>query len=529
MKKLLIILLLIATPLYAETLYVCDGGDGSAPTSSTCSTAWDGSDFSNAGNWGVGANKISAGDTVNIKDDGGDYVGVTFTIQGSGTDGNVITIQAESSDEPMIDCNSAVDYGITSTDKEYFTIIGLNVKNCNKDGMYFNATADRTDVTLTDVYVDNTIINGIFFDQDAGFTWDNVTVQDSLITKWTRAADATVTTGKHTALFIQNPDGALVRRNKIDLLVWTGRTHAQNKVSDAINLHTPLNSIIEYNDITTLIVTGSTQAENSSSGHCITIGENNTPSVTCSGTIVRYNKLHDCSDDCFWSSLCSGDPLVHNNVCNVTLDDCWDIGGRASPNGSSALLYNNICIEPGSGIDTSGTDTTATVKNNIFIFTTAVSCDSDSNYHCFINTRANAIHGNPSLANWDIDNNIYYDATGTYGDSFVWSDGETNTYYTFAEWQALGDSPDASSNIENPMIDTTTGKPECETVFTTSASDQSLVFTSLLKWTAIWIQGNTPDLIGITTDWNVGAFAIKPLCADGFAVGGVTLDSVILN
>lgn len=71
----------------AKNLYFTQTGAGTHDGLSLAN-AWSVSEASTAGNWGVGAGKISAGDTLHVSG----LVTGALTIQGSGTAGNVITI-----------------------------------------------------------------------------------------------------------------------------------------------------------------------------------------------------------------------------------------------------------------------------------------------------------------------------------------------------------------------------------------------------------------------------------------------------
>ena len=80
MKKfILTILLVLALPGlgfgYTETFYVCHGGDGSAPETDNCATAWDEADIMSSGNWAAtdtDDTKVGQNDIVYFNDDGGD-------------------------------------------------------------------------------------------------------------------------------------------------------------------------------------------------------------------------------------------------------------------------------------------------------------------------------------------------------------------------------------------------------------------------------------------------------------------------
>jgi hypothetical protein len=93
MKLLLILtflLLLAASPVAAEDLYVAQSSSGAADGSS-CANALAATFFNNAANWGAGAGQINGGDTVHLCG----TITSTLTTQASGTAGNLITILFE--------------------------------------------------------------------------------------------------------------------------------------------------------------------------------------------------------------------------------------------------------------------------------------------------------------------------------------------------------------------------------------------------------------------------------------------------
>jgi hypothetical protein len=88
-KLILVLLALILFPAVsvAENLYVTQAGAG-AHDGSSVGNAWSAAEFNTSGNWGAGAGKISGGDTVYLST----TITTGLTMQGSGTSGNVITI-----------------------------------------------------------------------------------------------------------------------------------------------------------------------------------------------------------------------------------------------------------------------------------------------------------------------------------------------------------------------------------------------------------------------------------------------------
>lgn len=92
-KHILIILCFIcAVPAYAEDIYITKEASGD-DTGASCANAHSATWFNTAGNWGDGADKITAGDTVHLCGTfsfDANTSGLTF--KGSGTNGNPITL-----------------------------------------------------------------------------------------------------------------------------------------------------------------------------------------------------------------------------------------------------------------------------------------------------------------------------------------------------------------------------------------------------------------------------------------------------
>lgn len=110
--RCLFVALVLAVSLRAEDLYVTQAGAGTADGSSLAN-AWSVASLNTAGNWGSGAGKVTAGDTVYIS-------GATttrLTIQGSGTNATTrITLKG---------VNSAALVGINGGAFDYIAIIGF--------------------------------------------------------------------------------------------------------------------------------------------------------------------------------------------------------------------------------------------------------------------------------------------------------------------------------------------------------------------------------------------------------------------
>lgn len=98
MKRFIIILIILfASPVFSATYYMrADGAAASKAGATSCGSA------STAMSVALhNAETFTAGDTINLCDDGGDYTSY-FILPSSGTSGNVITYQAASGDSPII-------------------------------------------------------------------------------------------------------------------------------------------------------------------------------------------------------------------------------------------------------------------------------------------------------------------------------------------------------------------------------------------------------------------------------------------
>jgi len=138
MKKIKFLLffaiLLFAWPCWGatETFYVCQGGDGSAPESDTCGTAYDIADLDTAANWDTDDQddgKIGQNDDVVFMDDGGNLLvsGSQWDIPQSGTSGKPITFKAQSGDTPIIQMADGEDLNalVSIAAKGYLTFENL--------------------------------------------------------------------------------------------------------------------------------------------------------------------------------------------------------------------------------------------------------------------------------------------------------------------------------------------------------------------------------------------------------------------
>jgi len=174
MKKIVIFLMLLASPVWAatETFYICHGGDGSAPETATCATAYDETDFNTAGNWDTDdANdgKIGPNDDVAFVDEGGSFTGI-LTIQTSGLSGKPITLKAQTGDTPVFATR------IHAADKDYITVQGLTITNSDSATAALSFITDCNTISVLDMTITNPTSHGIYFEGGQNVTIDGNTV-----------------------------------------------------------------------------------------------------------------------------------------------------------------------------------------------------------------------------------------------------------------------------------------------------------------------------------------------------------------
>ena len=117
---------------YAETFYVCQGGDGSAPKDGTAAHAWSADDVANAAHWSSAVDtvdgKLGPGDRLFFMSNGGTITrssgAQVILINASGTSGNPITLEGDGS--ALIDGQGVMN-ALSGTNKDYITLKNLKM------------------------------------------------------------------------------------------------------------------------------------------------------------------------------------------------------------------------------------------------------------------------------------------------------------------------------------------------------------------------------------------------------------------
>lgn len=148
--RLIAAFLMLALSAFGEDLYVSHLGAGSQDGSS-CANAHSVVWFNTVGNWGVGADKISAGDTVHLCG----TIATNITVQGSGSAGSPVTLLFEAGAQFVMATLPANSKVIDLNTQNYITVNGAG-------GMIWltnNGTGLVNSNQVTGVYADGSFIN----------------------------------------------------------------------------------------------------------------------------------------------------------------------------------------------------------------------------------------------------------------------------------------------------------------------------------------------------------------------------------
>lgn len=167
--RLLILLAVLSLSVSAEDIYVSQntaGGDTGADCANAHSLSW----LNTSGNWGAGAGKVSAGDTVHLCG----TLTNTLQILGSGTAGNPITILFETGanfSAPYWGNHAQVSNSIYASGRSFITIDGgaNGVIQSTANGIsqsYTNPMGTPEGIwmnTMSDVRIKNLTVKNMYF------------------------------------------------------------------------------------------------------------------------------------------------------------------------------------------------------------------------------------------------------------------------------------------------------------------------------------------------------------------------------
>lgn len=418
--------------LHSESLFISQSGSGSG-TGVDASNRASVSFFNNSSNWGAGAGKISAGDTVSL---GGTITG-TLAAQGSGTSGNPITILFESGAKSSSAVwGTGASSAIYLSGKSYITVDGGTngaVENsANGDGLANQAVSRGVTVTgCSNIEVKNLIVRTMFVK-----TYNSATVLANYSTRGIDVIDSSnvsvnhcTTSDAHTGIFISGT-GSVISVN--DNIV--------SACSTAIVLGTDQNMssiTFQRNDI----AMGYNWTDPAGNGHNDGIHCWNTGSgVMTTAVEMSANNCHgdpgEHSTGMYYWEGAMDLVYCYNNLGIATNNRCTDGYITCSgANGLRAYIYNNTIKGVGTG---------STGGNGVLVYNAAGTYNVTVLNNTFDNCFTGIYNGIGTVA-WTCDYNDYHVGSVGVGNGDVFKS-------TIGSWQSYTGG-DTHSFTTDPLLD----------------------------------------------------------------------------
>ena len=484
--------LLNALSATAETLYVSQSGSGSgtgADTGNRASSEW----FNTVGNWGVGAGKVSGGDTVSI----GGTITTTLSMQGSGTAGSLITILFETGAKLSQAASTLMD----AQNRSYFVIDG------GTDGVLEN-TDNGTGLGSS------TSTSGIYASGASYFEIKNLFIKD--LYRHTHTNDGSIVFTSHGGIYFNGISGT----NSIHNITFSNICWCVNVQGAAGVLNLYSNVFQNYDH--------GFGGGGGLSG--LNIYNNHFGSTSNWDTTI--NTYHHDGIHTYWAP---GGSLHNARIYNNLFDGHWGINNTAhmffEQNYSTFLateatnwwVYNNVHIQSAGNYLNNGfmafTGNNGVIANNTYIgasvtLQAAVSVSGtntlfQNNVISGVN-RFIAATGSFTNSGSGLGTNIYAAVAAGGNTPFAFS---STTYATLALWRTATGGDAASSQVSDALLGAT-GVPTSSSLTVNAGVDLSAYFTTDSD-------GNTRS-----GTWDLGAFEyIAPLSPyRGFSFGsGVKL------
>ena len=493
--------ILVGGASYAEDIYLASAAAG-AENGTSCVNAKAYTFFNNAANWGGGAGEIDPGDTVHIC---GTITGAAnstlFTFQASGTSGNVITLEFESSailQAPYFSSNGAININA----KDYVKITGQGtsdlgvIKNtANGYGDTYQASSYGIDsgggtdieiayLRIADIYINSSAATdsdgwstaNILIDDPSG-NWSNILIHDCTLDSahagvWANFEGITASNLQIYNNSISDHAWGICVGAGVSSSIITDVLIHDNEITDWDNWYDPYHT-------DGLIIYSNTGATSSYSGKFY----NN----------YVHGDLLDFSPSGYIGAGCGGDNfLIYNNlfVCeSPSSGDACQVVYNAGPTDCTAgqpentTFYNNTAIGvaigtgnswAGKAIRNARTGMSMTIKNNIFVDYHHPFEDVSSSYPGF-------------SGDGTTDHNLFY------GHTYVVA-VDPSYHKTFAEWQAGPYSQEANGVEGDPSLDANYKPDAANDPVVGAGADLSATFTTDKD-------GNTRS-----GTWDIGAY-----------------------
>jgi len=506
MLRLILFALLALLPCVAEDLYI---GQSSAGTGdgSNCSNQLPYTFFNSSGNWGAGAGKISAGDTVHICSIVTGGLNTTLlTFQGSGSAGNPVTLLFET-DADLTSPAWGTGGAIACTGQNYITI----------DGGTNGKIENTANGTLLANQVDSRAVNSV--------GCSNLTVQHLTVSNfYLREEDNTTDATDADCIAADSSDNVLFTHNTVDHC-RIGLAFTNSAVST-----THSNFEASFNTLTFV-------------EHGMTIAAGST------GAIISGVSIHD-------NDLGGGAYLWDSGSPNIWHHDPIHMFSQASGSSvNSVQIYNNYfhgvwSRDSGYG----GTHITAeifleqlgsgtTIFNNIFDLTQGTVLNQPANGDVFCKGSGSdncRVYNNTfvdvsdfsegfqcsSNSGHDVRNNIFYNTDGFYAPSgCTIAASDNNDFYLTTTWTNNGSSfnslsgwqtasgLDGNSIAASPLLNLTS--------YLLGAGSPAIAMAANL--TSLSISHLGTDKSGVSRPssgpWDAGAYQAVPASTSSFYSG----------
>lgn len=459
------LLLFFASVALGEDLYFTQAGAGSHNGSSV-GNAWSTSEASTSGNWGAGAGKVSAGDTLHVSG----TITAALTVQGSGTAGNVITILFDSGAKFSAAAWANATGAITITNKNYITVDGGATGTIGGPG-----AAGTTNGVIEATANGTGLANQVDTRGLLASSCSNLTVQGLVFSNLyvrTRGTDA-------------SDGGSAVR------VIWDGsNNYATVTVTNCVVHDVEQGISFTYGPATSAILVSYCTSYNCNWGGGA--GDHNS-SATLADITVHHCYFHDFTNWDGTDGTTQG-KFHHNgfyafaqssgSITNITeyanvVSGPWTLNSGAP--GATAglfmsggitgtmLIYNNVFLDaatggtPDNGLLTiwPNPGSTARVYNNTFLGNGAGNGEAihfengNAGAKTFIAVNnvfkaktAIAVYNNGSLT-YTGNHNVFRSLISP---NFIWSTDSTGNQATFAQWKALGGAFDPDGTTADPNL-----------------------------------------------------------------------------
>lgn len=499
-------LVILTLSSVAETLWVAQssaGTDDGSSAANSKSVAW----LNTAGSWGSGDAKVSAGDTVILTG----TITNSITAQGSGTAGNVITIQFDTGavmSSPVWPDSGAIDLGSMS----YITLDGsgtgkiLNTAN----GTALSNQLDSTGVNAqggTHITIRNLVVTNLY-ERTAGSTNDGNRFGYAI--KCQSVSDLTITSNK------------LADGDTMIAATWSTGTYSNwvlhGNTITSCNHGLSLGCSQAGSYMTNVVVSGNyidgfDVWDGHSSLHLdgmIIFIEAPSPGYdgwldglkifsNTVGPVVGTINTAGIFINCFAAAQIRS-PMIYNNILRQQPGMSWSNGhiriGPAMNGATNGLVANNYF----EGDQPSG-----------YAIVTESSVRFINNLCWRVGTPVSLLLATDYPGGWVANTNVYYDVYPSSGAFVLPGGGQT----TWAGWQAAGQ--DLNSTTNRPSIDAGFAPTADDTVAKNKGVDLSAYFTT--------------DFNGATrvAPWDIGAYEYFPTGGTAATAGTVNVGTLTIT